>query len=438
MKKRSTAAVRTRPMPTRARPASASARASRARRGASPASRRGDDLLDGGDGVRHRFELYDGSFHGCAASSAPRAEKEPPRARGRRSAARRRAGRRRSPNGTLIAGWPVTLTIGVNGVNSPPRRNCSHGSSGSNTQPIGTGSIASVGVSTTSTSCQNETTRRASCWSAATARAKSTLDVARARSASERLSGISSSGSTGIERRAGRPQPRERSSSASSRHGGVASTTSWPSAASASAASRATAATRGSTVVRDRRLDRERDPQPAGVAPTSSRNGRSGGVAQCASPRLVAGEHVEERGRVAHGHRQARSARARASPTSTAPARRDRATASARRARSTRRGCGSSRRRPSRARAAARRPRPRRRRRPTSRRACASVSHGLRQAPFSSDSVTHVVPNSGVFDLPMTTKPASFMRRTTARVGGRARSRRTRATRTSCARRPSR
>ena len=41
------------------------------------------------------------------------------------------------------------------------------------------------------------------------------------------------------------------------------------------------------------------------------------------------------------------------------------------------------------------------------------VSHGLRQAPFSADSVTHVDPNSGVFDFPSTTKPAFFMRRTT-------------------------
>ena len=40
--------------------------------------------------------------------------------------------------------------------------------------------------------------------------------------------------------------------------------------------------------------------------------------------------------------------------------------------------------------------------------------HGLRQAPFSADSVTAVVPNSGVFDFPSTTKPASLIRRTTA------------------------
>ena len=42
------------------------------------------------------------------------------------------------------------------------------------------------------------------------------------------------------------------------------------------------------------------------------------------------------------------------------------------------------------------------------------VSHGLRQAPFSSDSVTPIVPSSGVFVLPSTTNPASFSRRTTA------------------------
>src|SRR4051812_2682323 len=42
------------------------------------------------------------------------------------------------------------------------------------------------------------------------------------------------------------------------------------------------------------------------------------------------------------------------------------------------------------------------------------VSHGLRQSPFSSDSVCAIVPNSGVFVLPRTTKPASLMLRTTA------------------------
>src|SRR5581483_12111439 len=35
------------------------------------------------------------------------------------------------------------------------------------------------------------------------------------------------------------------------------------------------------------------------------------------------------------------------------------------------------------------------------------VSHGLRHAPFSSDSVMPIVPNSDVFVLPSTTKPAS-------------------------------
>src|SRR5262249_23606812 len=42
------------------------------------------------------------------------------------------------------------------------------------------------------------------------------------------------------------------------------------------------------------------------------------------------------------------------------------------------------------------------------------TSHGLRHAPFRSDSVTAVLPNSGVFDLPTIRNPASFMRRTTA------------------------
>jgi hypothetical protein len=41
------------------------------------------------------------------------------------------------------------------------------------------------------------------------------------------------------------------------------------------------------------------------------------------------------------------------------------------------------------------------------------LSHGLRQSPFSSDSVIAIVPNSGVFVLPITTNPASRMRRTT-------------------------
>ena len=45
-----------------------------------------------------------------------------------------------------------------------------------------------------------------------------------------------------------------------------------------------------------------------------------------------------------------------------------------------------------------------------------SVFHGFRVAPLSSDSVNATVPNSGVFVLPTMTKPASRIRRTTARV----------------------
>jgi hypothetical protein len=40
--------------------------------------------------------------------------------------------------------------------------------------------------------------------------------------------------------------------------------------------------------------------------------------------------------------------------------------------------------------------------------------HGLRHAPFSTDSVTAVEPNSGVFVLPTITKPAARTRRTSA------------------------
>ena len=43
-----------------------------------------------------------------------------------------------------------------------------------------------------------------------------------------------------------------------------------------------------------------------------------------------------------------------------------------------------------------------------------SGSHGLRQIPFRTDSVTAVVPNSGVFVFPSTTKPASRTRRTSS------------------------
>ena len=43
-----------------------------------------------------------------------------------------------------------------------------------------------------------------------------------------------------------------------------------------------------------------------------------------------------------------------------------------------------------------------------------ATSHGLRQSPFSSDSVVAMVPNSGVFVLPSTMNPAARSRRTTA------------------------
>src|SRR5260370_34968634 len=42
-----------------------------------------------------------------------------------------------------------------------------------------------------------------------------------------------------------------------------------------------------------------------------------------------------------------------------------------------------------------------------------AVSQGFSQSPFNSDSVIAIIPNSGVFDLPMIVKPASRIFRTT-------------------------
>ena len=140
-------------------------------------------------------------------------------------------------------------------------------------------------MSTMSTSSQNATIRRAARCSAPTACAKTTLEVACAASASARLSGISSDGSlTGysagvscqsfanaLQRLLVDPRRRPfddvvaelgQRVGRAPRHVDEA----WV------------------DVVRDCRLGRERDAQPAGIPPTSSRNGRSGGGAQCASP----------------------------------------------------------------------------------------------------------------------------------------------------------
>ena len=221
-----------------------------------------------------------------AAPRAGRAALRPPAGR---SAARRRAARRRRRTARIAAGWPVTLTSGVNGVNSPPRWNCSHGSSGSKTQPIGTGSFASAGVSTTSTSLQNATTCRAvSLQRRRPLARRSTLDVSHARAACEcpvdRLQqrrGSRPGYSAGVDL----PQLRERARAATR-----------PTTAASPRRRRARAR-------RARRLRRVRRPRHArstsigiggsvvnamrsrpGSAPTSSRNGRSGAGAQCASP----------------------------------------------------------------------------------------------------------------------------------------------------------
>src|SRR5579864_8076874 len=70
-------------------------------------------------------------------------------------------------SGSDIAGCPVTLITGVNGVNSNWRSKAARGSPSvsSNVQPIGTGGSASVGVTSTSTSSQKATILRVSACS---------------------------------------------------------------------------------------------------------------------------------------------------------------------------------------------------------------------------------------------------------------------------------
>ena len=86
-------------------------------------------------------------------------------------------------------------------------------------------------------------------------------------------------------------------------HGGVASTTSWPSTVSSSAAACAAAAQVGIDRHRRRRLRRHRDPQASRLLvgfgeERPLRRRRDVEVA-----RLVAAHHVEERRRIAHGAR---------------------------------------------------------------------------------------------------------------------------------------
>ena len=163
------------------------------------------------------------------------------------------------------------------------------------------------------------------------------------------------------------------SESPSIRHGGSTSSTSWPSERSSSAASATACAHIGSTTasaIGEQRAGR--DPQPARVARArhcangSERRRRPGGVA-----RLVAREHVEDRGGVGDGAGQHAVDAQRGVAEFRRAARSARALASARPARSMRPGCGSSRRRRCRARPAPCPRRPPRPRRPRSRRACA-------------------------------------------------------------------
>ena len=110
----------------------------------------------------------------------------------------------------------------------------------------------------------------------------------------------------------------------------------------------------------------------------SGRRRRPGGVA-----RLVAGEHVEDRGGVGDRAREHAVDPERGVAQLRRRRRCARGSASGPPGRSTRRGCGSSRRRRCRGRPAPCRWRPQRPRRPRSRRACARRSQGLRVGPNS-------------------------------------------------------
>jgi hypothetical protein len=133
-------------------------------------------------------------------------------------------------------------------------------------QPIGTGSIASVGVITMSYSSQNATTRRAIVCSCMIAAPYSGLGVSRACSASARLIGSSNERSSIPEVAGPTCQTRMNSTIISGiDQGGVASTTSWPSSLSRSAAPR-TAATHS----------RSTGTSTGGVVATAMRNSPAG------------------------------------------------------------------------------------------------------------------------------------------------------------------
>ena len=138
---------------------------------AAPRTRRGRHPRDAARGLLRRLLPRRRSGRGAGGTTCAGSPGRPRRRRRRpahgRASSSWAARRRRSPSpsggpircipigrspshasGTEIAGWPVTLTIAVNGVNGRPM--LPRASSDSWIQPIGTGFEASVGVTTTS------------------------------------------------------------------------------------------------------------------------------------------------------------------------------------------------------------------------------------------------------------------------------------------------
>ena len=154
------------------------------------------------------------------------------------------------------------------------------------------------------------------------------------------------------------------------------------------------------------------DAQPArvGAQLVDVRTGGRRGDHGVADARSADG--VEQPGGVAHGARRRTARRSGSTRRAPARARSAPATASARPGRSTTPGCGSNRHRRWRGRSAPGRRPPRRPIRHSTRRACATRSHGLCEAPHASGSVVGTLPNSGLFVRPAVTNPAARNRPT--------------------------
>ena len=319
--------------------------------------------------------------------------------------------------GTDIAGRPVRLAIAVNGVNAVLRRSCSMAPSASSCHPIGTGGSARVGVRTMSNSLPerhraagqrlqpNDGTSVVGRRACERGFHESTVERCEQRGSSTGWSaGPTCQTAMNVRSRSGSA----RAASPLRRHGRAPSSRAAAEASAATHSGSTGTSTGGTEVTATRNV-------PGGSI-TLSANGRSGGGAHQGSPgsypartssRWAAsttdraiGPRVERPSRDAERRaRHAASGGLEAEDAATRGRNPDRAAA-----------VGSV---GDRGEARPRGLRPRLRSSPP---ACSSIFHGFRVAPFRSDSVKAVVPNSGVFVLPRITKPASRSRRDNGHV----------------------